>query len=87
MNIWEMLSLKGKIAVITGGAGNYGRQMVEAQAEGGARASISQISAWTRRSLQRRPGKPRGMMYAPCKLSWEMNTGPRLLVDEAGACI
>ena len=36
MNVMDMLSLKGKVALVTGGAGNYGRQMVEALAEAGA---------------------------------------------------
>ena len=36
MNVMEMLSLKGKVAVITGGYGEYGSQMTEALAEAGA---------------------------------------------------
>ena len=36
MHVMDMLSLKGKVALVTGGAGNYGRQMVEALAEAGA---------------------------------------------------
>ena len=36
MHVMEMLSLKGKVALVTGGSGNYGRQMVEALAEAGA---------------------------------------------------
>lgn len=36
MNILDMFKLDGRIALVTGGAGNYGRQMVEALAEAGA---------------------------------------------------
>ena len=36
MHVMEMLSLKGKVALVTGGSGRYGRPMVEALAEAGA---------------------------------------------------
>ncbi len=36
MNVMELLSLKGKVAVITGGYGLYGSQMTRALAEAGA---------------------------------------------------
>jgi len=41
MNVWDLLSLKGKVALVTGGAGMYGRQIVNALAEGGARVYIA----------------------------------------------
>ena len=36
MKVLDMFSMKGKIAVVTGGAGKYGYQIVEALAEAGA---------------------------------------------------
>ena len=36
MHVMKLLDLTGKVALVTGGAGNYGRQMTEALAEAGA---------------------------------------------------
>ncbi len=36
MNVLDMFKLDGKVALVTGGAGNYGRQMTSALAEAGA---------------------------------------------------
>lgn len=41
MNVLESFSLKGKTALLTGGAGRYGRQIVAALAEGGAETYIA----------------------------------------------
>ncbi|MBN1293793.1 MAG: SDR family oxidoreductase [Candidatus Latescibacteria bacterium] len=41
MNILDMFSLKGKVVLITGGAGLYGKQIVSACAEAGAEVVIA----------------------------------------------
>lgn len=41
MNVLESFSLKGKVALLTGGAGKYGRQIVAALAEAGAETYIA----------------------------------------------
>ena len=41
MKIMEVLSLEGKTALVTGGAGRYGRQIVEALAEAGAETYVA----------------------------------------------
>jgi NAD(P)-dependent dehydrogenase (short-subunit alcohol dehydrogenase family) len=44
MNVLDSFNLKSKVAVVTGGAGRYGRQIVEALAEAGARTFMASRS-------------------------------------------
>lgn len=41
MKVMDMFSMKGKVALVTGGAGLYGRQIVESLAEAGAETYIA----------------------------------------------
>ena len=41
MNVREMFSLEGKVALVTGGGGLYGRQLVAGMAEAGARTFVA----------------------------------------------
>ena len=41
MNVLDMFKLDGKVAVVTGGAGNYGFQVVAALAEAGAKVYVA----------------------------------------------
>ncbi|MDP6439893.1 MAG: SDR family oxidoreductase [Candidatus Brocadiia bacterium] len=41
MNVMESFSLKGKVALVTGGAGLYGRQIVAGVAEAGAKTFVA----------------------------------------------
>jgi NAD(P)-dependent dehydrogenase (short-subunit alcohol dehydrogenase family) len=41
MNVLESMSLKGKVALLTGGAGLYGRQILAALAEAGAKTYVA----------------------------------------------
>ena len=54
MNVLDSFSLKGKVALVTGGAGKYGRQILEAVAEAGA---VTYVAARNLKALQEEADK------------------------------
>jgi NAD(P)-dependent dehydrogenase (short-subunit alcohol dehydrogenase family) len=67
MNILETFSLNGKTALVTGGAGLYGRQIVESLAEAGARTFTASRNLAVLRSFAMRLVE-RGLDVAALKL-------------------
>ncbi len=68
MHVKELLSLKGKIILVTGGAGNYGRCIVEglAEADGTVITASRNLEAdknWPMNSV------PPAWMFMPCVLT------------------
>ena len=65
MSVLDSFSLKGRVALVTGGAGLYGRQIVAALAEAGAKTFIASrdLEAW-----RNSPGRSAaaGLMSRPC---------------------
>lgn len=53
MNVLDTFSMHGKVAVITGGAGKYGRQIVKALAEAGAKTYFTTSRQDQLRELER----------------------------------
>ncbi|MBT3320465.1 MAG: SDR family oxidoreductase [Clostridia bacterium] len=66
MNVLDSFSLKGKVALVTGGAGKYGRQILEAVAEAGA---VTYVAARNLEALQKEADKlnARGYDVRACK--------------------
>ncbi len=56
MNVIDMFSMKGKVAVVTGGAGLYGRQILDSLSEAGATVYIASrgIEALEKVAVERR---------------------------------
>ncbi len=80
MNVLDMFSLQGKVALVTGGAGEYGRQIVEALAEAGA---VTYIASRSVDALEKLAAKERDAGYdvTAMKLDLASEKSIRMLHD------
>ena len=66
MNVMELLSLKGKVAVVTGGSGKYGSQITRALAEAGAKVITASRSLDKNEAFAKELRKEGLDVYAEC---------------------
>lgn len=89
MGVLETFSLKGKVALVTGGAGLYGRQIVAALAEAGAQTFIASRSV---EALQDVADKERARGYDVTALSLDLSSDTSIeklhaaIIERAGNC-
>ena len=89
MGVLESFSLKGKVALVTGGAGLYGRQIVAALAEAGARTFIAARDV---AKLEAVAAEERGRGYDVTALSLDLSLDESIeaihetVIGRAGRC-
>ena len=71
MNVLNSFSLKGKVALVTGGAGLYGKQIVAALAEAGADTYIASRNV---NNLEKVAQKERGRGYLVSALHLDLSS-------------
>src|SRR3569833_2285786 len=89
MTVLDSFALKGKVAVVTGGAGLYGRQIVAALAEAGARTFIA---ARGLDKLEAVAAEERARGYDVTALSLDLSSDESIetlhktIIERAGRC-
>src|SRR5687767_4069484 len=83
MSVMEQFNLRGRTAVVTGGAGLFGRQIVEALAEAGAK-TITASRDVAKLALQAESFRSRGLDVTALPLDQANETSVRELLKRAG---
>ena len=83
MSVLDSFSLKGRVALVTGGAGLYGRQIVAALAEAGAKTFIASRDL---EALEKLAGQERRRGLDVEALSFDQSSEPAILALRDTIC-